>query len=601
MSCLGKYGAVFGALLGMGGVTVAPNPTWSVIERTISNQQDLAERSLAVAEIGFRRYPGPHKALWCGAAWFKYDLPREADYAPWDAFEYIDRENEGLIAEQGASAGNASDEAFKNHMLPIFNKKALVHRGDRLQLANRLFVNEALFIMRANDERGQIVGEYLLCPLIDRALGGLPHGAVQEDEFPEWVGLDLKGLLKYVSAQVIGPPGITWENPRKTYQRAWQITRSRARPYLTPPLRDDIIALTKGNRETIKGPVRQDAIETSGDVRWLRTKQTVRAYIELRKTGVIESTEEFLELVASLGPEAGFFFWREAYGLLLWGRAVELKPLLQANLERRLPSEGLKLEVLLKPREEMRAPPLPEKEADLEIRWRREMDPYIQQQFLKELLASDEVAMAAGSVTNVLSARVICDTEDVLIEAYHALIKAGKEPPAPPLTILPKAIEFINEDDTWPDLMEPAVDIEHKDNNDNADKKKPSTNLKYVRLQVTRIINGYALPDSAKKKDAGPAKKSRGLAAMQEQKVEILPGIACPLAGRSIWLTIQADAGKSDRGSKLKQLIEVELTMKNSLEARMLAKILDLTTAEELQEKVVIGAKRRRATNVDGL
>merc|ERR1719421_2147532 len=174
MSCLGQHGAVFGTLLGMGGVTVAPPFRWNVIERTILNQSDLAERFLAIQEIGFRRYPGPHKALWCGSAWNKHDLPREADYAPWDMLEYIDRENEGLIASQGASAGNASDEAFKNHMFPIFNKRRLVHRGDRLQLANRLFVNEALFILRANDDRASLVGEYLFCPLLDRALSGLP-------------------------------------------------------------------------------------------------------------------------------------------------------------------------------------------------------------------------------------------------------------------------------------------------------------------------------------------------------------------------------------------------------------------------------------------
>merc|ERR1712216_275363 len=241
----------------------------------------------------------------------------------------------------------------------IFNRRRLVHRGDRLQIANRLFVNEAFFVMRTNDERAQLVGEYLLCPLLDRAVGGLPPGAEHQDEFPDWVGLDLKGLLKYVASQIIGPPGVTWNNPRKTYQRAWTITRSRARPYLTPDLRENMAALTDGMRETVTGPVRQDTLETSGDVRWLRTKQTVRAYIELRKAGVIENTEEFLELVASLGAEAGFFFWREAYGLLLWGRAVELRPLLEANLKRRLPSEGLTCEVLIKPREQMHAPPLP--------------------------------------------------------------------------------------------------------------------------------------------------------------------------------------------------------------------------------------------------
>jgi len=351
-----------------------------------------------------------------------------------------------------------------------------------------------------------------------------------------------------------------------------------------------MMALTDGMREIVTGPVRQDQVETSADVRWIRTKQTVRAYIELRKAGVIESTEEFLELVASLGAAAGYFFWREAYGLLLWGRAVELKPLLLASLKRRLPSEGLTLEVILKPREEMRAPPLPAKEADLEERWKREMDPYIKQQLMKEILASQEVSIAAGTVTNVLSARVICDTEDVLMEAFHALMQASKEPPAPPLTILPKAMEFINNDETWPDLAEP-IQV--------GNGKPLGRNQKYVRLQVHRIVNGYALPDEARKKAETPVQteKKRGLAAMEAVKKELPPGVQCPLAGRSVWLTVEADAGKSERGSKLKQLIEVELTMRNSLDARVLGEIMDLQTAEELEEPTVIGARRRRATH----
>merc|ERR1711904_28173 len=152
-----------------------------------------------------------------------------------------------------------------------------------------------------------------------------------------------------------------------------------------------------------------------------------------------------------------------------------------------------------------------------------------------------------------------------------------------------KAIDFINNDEVWSDLTDATPD-------------SSGNSQKHVRLKVHRIINGFALPEEAKKKDDSPVKKARGLAAMQERKVvEVLPGVACPLAGRSIWLTIEADAGKSTRGSQLKQLIEVELTMKNSLEARVLSKILDLTTAEELQEKVVIGAKRRRAPHIDGL
>lgn len=102
-----------------------------------------------------------------------------------------------------------------------------------------------------------------------------------------------------------------------------------------------------------------------------------------------------------------------------------------------------------------------------------------------------------------------------------------------------------------------------------------------------------------KKKDESPVKFKRGLAAMEAvEKEPPPPGIACPLAGRSIWLTVEADAGKSERGSKLRQLIEVELTMKNSLDARDLAEILQLKTAEELKEPVVIGARRRRATHV---
>jgi hypothetical protein len=123
--------------------------------------------------------------------------------------------------------------------------------------------------------------------------------------------------------------------------------------YQTAMPHSSLDMITRGAPE---GDYGQFALLHDDDKRWFLRGESTRAFIELKRCTCIKTCEDFSELVCSIavGGLQDFHgrFWRAAFGLYLWGRAKLLKPILDAEVNRRLPkSRGYELKgPFLRPR-----------------------------------------------------------------------------------------------------------------------------------------------------------------------------------------------------------------------------------------------------------
>jgi len=272
---------------------------------------------------------------------------------------------------------NAFDELDERSELPT-GTKPRVFRGEQLQLANRLFVEEALGLCTVAEERLRIVGELLLCPLLLDAARGLVAVGVEFEEIQE-----RRQWLRYVASQVEEPHELRAEPPtvaawqksmkqfharRLPYDREWFKTRAAIAAQLSEvsagvarlgeltrfadvTLGEDG-SITKSTREIPQ----QSSVLPPDMVIWLQRKDTTRAFIELRRCGAVINADDFNLAIKGMAARSPKYFsehfWRGTFYLLLWGRAKHLQTFLLKELRRRLPDGVVLNGPSLRPRED---------------------------------------------------------------------------------------------------------------------------------------------------------------------------------------------------------------------------------------------------------
>eukprot|EP00435_Cladocopium_sp_Y103_P006823 s2793_g2.t1 len=407
---LGPRGMVFGVL-----ASVSPTkrnatlPAWEEVAKALESGS-LSERLENLRVLGFRG-PKPRKTCWAGSVWVKDEYPRNPDSAPWKAFEYVDREDAEVL---GQGKPGMKNEAFRWNRLWClesnlqvdtkerewemgFKKRAeqfiweespgfkwdggagklpTPNIHDKIQLTNRLFVDEALAQCVPMTSRLKLVGEKLLCPLLVFSAESLKKtsvGAWLTGNDPEEVDAAEKlamhrDMLRYVASQVAcgGAEEKVWQKP---FLKVWEETKEKVAVALHAQQSEDLVWLTQSAEE-----VRWQANESQGirrsafepkdapqdqaellpedEIRWFKRRRNphrpwesgarvgMQAYVQLRLCGAIGCAKDFLAMAASISrtQPRNFApaFWMGSYGLLLWGRARQLRPSLEIALRKRL-------------------------------------------------------------------------------------------------------------------------------------------------------------------------------------------------------------------------------------------------------------------------
>eukprot|EP00931_Biecheleriopsis_adriatica_P049816 TRINITY_DN28827_c0_g2_i1.p1 TRINITY_DN28827_c0_g2~~TRINITY_DN28827_c0_g2_i1.p1 ORF type:complete len:1463 (-),score=373.01 TRINITY_DN28827_c0_g2_i1:200-4588(-) len=409
---LGKRGQIYGIL--KVATPIKPwitMPFWSEIEEALQ-EEDLYDRVEALRSLGFRG-PKPRKACWSGAVWKVDEYPRNPDYAPWEAFQYVDREDADVL---GQGQIGLHGEAFKGNRLwslepsdpldhkekawedgaikkenditweasPGFNwpgqldKLPVPNRYDKIQLANRLFVDEALAQRIVLEKRLKIVGEKLLCPLLVESARSLAEPNVgawtdgdDPDEYLEAETVAMhRDLLRYVASQISAASGRsawaanlnkTIASLRKPYIEVFEKAQEKMAEALMVPAPEELATLTEAAEELplilpeVPGecrgtkrtqfepkhrPLEQAELIPEAEIRWFKCKQSTQAYVQLRLCGACSHSKDFVDMATALNREQpkqfAPNFWMGAYGLLLWGRGRQLRPSLDLAIRRRL-------------------------------------------------------------------------------------------------------------------------------------------------------------------------------------------------------------------------------------------------------------------------
>eukprot|EP00929_Paragymnodinium_shiwhaense_P072900 TRINITY_DN36_c0_g2_i1.p1 TRINITY_DN36_c0_g2~~TRINITY_DN36_c0_g2_i1.p1 ORF type:complete len:1312 (-),score=356.59 TRINITY_DN36_c0_g2_i1:156-4091(-) len=351
-----QRGECFGFLVAAGiGVKSVVLPSWDLFEETLNENDDLSDRAAELRSLFFRG-PKPRRQLWVGAVWSPDEYPREPDMAPWDAFEYIDREDADWINSRGGKP-EPTGEAFKGNDMDPFEpnfkpsvvgeKRHPPHRGELLRLQDKLLVSEYMAQWNSNEEecweRLKLIGNRLLCPLLFEAIDGLSG-----DEEKAKEAAAHRELLRYVVGQ-LDEPQRRFPKPRRAYDENWVEVRMAlliavlnhpAPEMATARLPPIFIEDDYHGRDPVQDG--QAACLPVKDIHWLRRRQSVLAYVTLLRAKAIRCADDFNEIVValaaacSLGETLVECFWRACYGMLLWGRAQPLLPILERVLHKRL-------------------------------------------------------------------------------------------------------------------------------------------------------------------------------------------------------------------------------------------------------------------------
>ncbi|CAJ1349609.1 unnamed protein product [Effrenium voratum] len=92
--------------------------------------------------------------------------------------------------------------------------------------------------------------------------------------------------------------------------------------------------------EPMNPPEDQAELLPEDELRWFKRRHSTQAYVHLRVCGAIGCAKDFLSMAAAISrtQPRNFApaFWTASYGLLLWGRARQLRPSLELALRKRL-------------------------------------------------------------------------------------------------------------------------------------------------------------------------------------------------------------------------------------------------------------------------
>eukprot|EP00928_Gymnodinium_smaydae_P011192 TRINITY_DN14158_c0_g4_i1.p1 TRINITY_DN14158_c0_g4~~TRINITY_DN14158_c0_g4_i1.p1 ORF type:complete len:1337 (+),score=297.97 TRINITY_DN14158_c0_g4_i1:256-4011(+) len=354
---LGGMGSTFALLvIARIGVKNLLLPSWESIEETLTDYEDLEERVDALRSLCFRGEK-PFRQKWWGSVWAVDEYPREPDHAPWDAFEYVDRDNAPTLNTRGGKPA-PTEEAFKGNAFEPLDSAFLwgvvggmpppPHRGDCMQLVNRLMVDEATGQLAKSEEacwyRSRTIGDFLLCPLLMEAIQGFDNPEMAERAAKH------KDLLFYVVAQM-DYMGKHLPKPRLSYKESWAVVRKQALIALwqepAPRIKSYKFDLPPAPKNFVLADGQAGLLPRSDRV-WLYRRHSSVAYTELLRSGVVDCVNDFCDIMVALAAATHAeklveSFWRTAFGLLLWARGKPLLPAFHRELKRRLPTNGLKL------------------------------------------------------------------------------------------------------------------------------------------------------------------------------------------------------------------------------------------------------------------
>lgn len=412
---LGQRGMVYGVL-----ASATPSkrtgtlPTWETIAKVITESDTLESRVEALRSLGFRG-PKPRKSCWSGSVWVRDEYPRNPDSAPWEGFQYVDREDADVL---GQGPPGMKHEAFRmNRMWCLerseqfdekeqdwesgFNKRAdafiweespgFKWSGgaekpitpsiyDKIQLSNRLFINEALAERVLMADRVKLVGEKLLCPLLIFSAESLKKPSIgawiigsdlEELEQAEKLALK-RDLLRYVAAQISSSAealsqtatgkkaasskeGPAWQAP---FQKVFDETKEKLALALMQKAPEELETLTEEAEElrwepgpevrrgrlgleANEAPEDQAELLPEDEIRWFKRRQSTQAYLQLRLCSAIGCAKDLISMAAAVSREVSSRnfapgFWIASYGLFLWGRARQLRSGLELALRKRL-------------------------------------------------------------------------------------------------------------------------------------------------------------------------------------------------------------------------------------------------------------------------
>lgn len=675
---LGHRGMVFGVLASVSPAKRnATLPAWEEVAKALESGS-LSERLENLRVLGFRG-PKPRKTCWAGSVWVKDEYPRNPDSAPWKAFEYVDREDAEVL---GQGKPGMKNEAFRWNRLWClesnlqvdtkerewemgFKKRAeqfiweespgfkwdggagklpTPNIHDKIQLTNRLFVDEALAQCVPMTTRLKLVGEKLLCPLLIFSAESLKKtsvGAWLTGNDPEEVDAAEKlavhrDMLRYVASQVAcgGAEEKVWQKP---FLKVWEETKEKVAVALHAQQSEDLVWLTQSAEE-----VRWQANESQGirrsafepkdapqdqaellpedEIRWFKRRQSTQAYVQLRLCGAIGCAKDFLAMAASISrtQPRNFApaFWMASYGLLLWGRARQLRPSLEIALRKRLIRAKFPVEEEEEESEEEDEDDLsdlededPEEEEEKPVPQFAIYGPHLVP--LAEVLrlewskgpagapsqrvsvAPGEEPLPAGPV-NMLRTEIVCKNVESLLAAYEVLTEDAEEDDIPAKSKEVMDLEEVSEnredEDEEEEEVDQTADVEEIEPDDEEDFFLPEDEASApselslfsraelhvqrraplglpAKLRLVKVFNGFH-PDNANK---------------------IFPQAA------GILLLMHVSARKSQTARKgngekesdwaeplvdptdlVQQLVEVELLLDSTVEARWLTNFTKL-------------------------
>lgn len=560
ITLLGKRGQVFGVLATMGiGTKPNPLPTWENIVHVIKKGSisDRMEKLRLLCFCGNK----PRIAHWVGSAWAFDDYPRNPDAAPWDAFEYVDRETAVRLNQR---PDPEPTEAFKSGNIDIFEPpenvtigmpRRVPNRAEGWQLMNRLFVNAPTGKVGFVEEHMRVLGERLLCPLLDEAIKGLASArhAKKAEKHRE--------MLRYI-AQQMECPNIDVGMPRdwfRLFKDQWKELKASGLKQMANPVPEVLTRLdpammdpstpraTRKRKRKKQNKLQQTAADQplyqasfigEHHVAWLQKRLSVQAYIELTRCGAITCSDDFVEVVVALAARTkddfAESFWWACFGLLLWGQGKRMRDVFGEELQRRMPP-GVQLNgPTLQSRPELLLRMATPREEDLvwgsgAMRHRRH-DPNFPQN--------------VHGFADVLRAELVCPDEDAMVRTYCALCGIDPERAFNPHSAVdesPKSYDNVARPDSGGSVRTSASGL---------DSKPSGVGLPEITMNAVRVVNDFNPPRSE----------------------FILPAAASILV--TVLVSMAAEAIGAPR---TEQLAEVELLFPTTKEARWLTEVLKVS------------------------
>jgi len=235
---LGNKGPAYGVFVSTGfdGGTL---PLWVEIEAAI-HTKTLDKRVEAVLAMGFVGGK-PKLQSWVGSCWNLDEYPRNPVYAPWGAFEYLDKKDPDKpplvilrkheIYNKLPPKTGTTGQAFKDNFFTVFepvqkstSTAPIVCRQDRLCLANRLYVNETYGVRQQVEVRARLIGEMLMCPLLHDILNEIDTDGIAKEN------KDRRDILDYLGVAMAHPRDtyVYVDQPRRPFKDLWEDVEEKA-------------------------------------------------------------------------------------------------------------------------------------------------------------------------------------------------------------------------------------------------------------------------------------------------------------------------------------------------------------------------------------